>query len=426
MAIAHEASERAAALLRQRFPEVASVIDGVRPLATELSRGTPETTLVCNGIHLTSSVDRRAEAALQAAEVPSDAASATVYGVALGDLPRALLARSALSELTAVVLNPALVWPANACDPWSWLGDPRVRLLLAREQTRVARPFAVAPACLRLAEDRALRLRDLIQIELTSRFQQQNLAALAEALAAATPEIEARLLADGDAGSLYGSHAQSRCAVVAGGPSLERALPYLKRVRGEVRLVAVTTALRQLSQAGLVPDFAVAVDRRPELGARFDGFDLGALVAVPLVYLAGVHPQVLDRWPGPRLAAFRAGGSDRQDYPRAAKAELFCSGTVTHAAVDLAVQLGAREVTLIGADFCFADGKTHAGEAPLAQGLASMGPTALNGHGVRVPSSLALLGYLRDLEAYVARRPHVRFAKWGREGAELTGATWLD
>jgi hypothetical protein len=420
-----ELKEDAFAILRQRFPDVARVIDGLQPLAVETSHGTPDVTLICRGVHLTSCVSRRAEAELQAREVALDARSATVYGLALGDLPRVLLERPALSELSVVLLNPALFSAANRCSPMSWLGDPRVRLLLGRDQTRVARPFAVAPACLRLAEDAALRIRDLVQQELTLRFQQQSMAGLVASLGTA-PEIAERLGRDGDVAALYGSHANGRALVVAAGPSLERALPFLRQARDNARLIAVTTALRVLAREEIVPDLVVAVDRRLELGAHFDDLNLQPFSATPLVYLAGVHPRVLDRWPGPRVAAFRAGSRDAADYPKARKADLFCSGTVTHAAVDLAQRLGASEIVLVGVDFCFPENKAHAGEAPLRQGLAGVGPTALNGHGQRVPSNLALLGYLRDLETYIAENPKLRFLNWGREGAAIEGATWLD
>ena len=420
-----EQRETAIALLRQRFPEVARVVERERPLVTLPSEGTPEATLICRGLHLTSCVNRRAEAELQAREVPLDAPSATVYGLALGDLPRVLLERPALRELTIVLLNPSLFSAANQCSPMTFLADARVKLVLGREQTRVARPFAVAPACLRLAEDAALPIRDRVQQELVERFQRQGMAELVKSLGT-SGEVAERLERDRDVGEFYGSHIGGRTVVVAAGPSLERALPYLKQVRDQVRLVTVTTALRVLARAGLTPDFVGAVDRRLELGAHFDGLDLEPFRNTPLVYLAGVHPAVLDRWPGPRFAAFRAGSSDLREFAKSPKAELYCSGTVTHAAIDLAVRLGSAEVELIGVDFCFPQGKPHAGEAPLAQGLASAGPTALNGHGERVPSTLALLGYLRDLEGYVAGNRHVRFVKRGREGAALTGVTWQD
>jgi hypothetical protein len=425
MSSLHELREEAIAVLRQRFPELARVVESVQPLAAEVSEGTPDVTLICRGVHLTSCVNRRAEAELQAREAPLDAASVTVYGLALGDLPRVLLERPALRELSIVLLNPALFSAENHCSPMSWLGDPRVRLLLGRDQSRIARPFAVAPACLRLAEDAALRIRDLVQQELTLRFQAQGMAELVASLGTA-PEVEERLARDGDVATLYGTHPKGRAVIVAAGPSLERALPYLRQARGEARLIAVTTALRVLTRAEIVPDLVVAVDRRPEVGAHFDGLDLGPFRATPLVYLAGVHPQVLDRWPGPRIAAFRAGSRDAKEHPKTRKAELFCSGTVTHASIDLARRLGSSQIVLVGVDFCFPEGKAHAGEAPLRQGLVGAGPTALNGYGARVPSNLALLGYLRDLEAYIATHPELRFHKWGREGAQIEGATWLD
>jgi hypothetical protein len=294
MPSAQQLQEQAVAILRQRFPEVARAVESARRLTAEPTEGTPETTLVCQGVHLTSCVDRRAEAELQAREIPIDAARATVYGLALGDLPRVLLERSALRKLDVVLLNPALFFAQNQCAPMTFLSDPRLCLLLGRDQTQLARPFAVAPACLRLAEDAALELRDRVQQELTLRFQQQGMDELNASLGTA-PEVLEFLHRDEDVALWYGSHAGGKAVVVGGGPSLESALPHLQKLRSEVRLIAVTTALRVLSRAGLVPDFALAVDRRPELGAHFDELDLRPFQKTPLVYLAGVHPRVLER-----------------------------------------------------------------------------------------------------------------------------------
>lgn len=122
----------------------------------------------------------------------------------------------------------------------------------------------------------------------------------------------------------------------------------------------------------------------------------------------------------------------RREVP---KGELFCSGTVTHAAIDLGVKMGTREMTLFGVDFCFprqhshVDGASMRQEVPRQRTVSSPvgGSTwVLNGHGERVPTETNMVGYLRDLEAFVSAHPDITFLKAGRDGATLQGARWID
>ncbi len=420
-------------IICRRWPHVwAALESAVPPAGVVLTEDTPEPTLCVDGVHLTSAYNRRAEAELQASAVPRESESAWVYGLALGDLVRVLLEREVLRRLTVVVMSPAVAYQSlRSVDHADWLADPRVDLVLAASQTTVHRPFAVAPACLRLAGEDAARLRDLVALELNAMRLSRYFAALQRQYQAAIEANLARYASDGDAGALFGAHQGGVAAVAAGGPTLSDQYRWLAAHRHRLALIAVTTALLPLHRAGFIPDAAVVVDHMPEILAHFQGLDTTALVRTPLVYFPTVHPDVLRWWPGPRLMAYPwpqqphlAGLA--QQLPRAS---LFCSGTVTHAAVDLAVRLGARQVVLLGADFSFPRGRTHAdgaAEARPAGETAAHRLWVLDGHGRRVPSAFNLRAYLRDLEAYIARHPHVTFVNTGRDGARIEGALWLD
>jgi hypothetical protein len=148
-----------------------------------------------------------------------------------------------------------------------------------------------------------------------------------------------------------------------------------------------------------------------------------------------VVPEVLTRWPGARLVAYLSGqryAVPRKEIP---KGELQCPGTVTHAAVDLAVKMGAGEVTLVGVDFCFPGEHSHAEGAAMRRRLSHARPESsssrrstwvLNGRDERVATETNMVGYLRDLEMYVAAHPEVSFWKGGRDGAAIEGVRWLD
>ena len=395
-----------------------------------VSHGAERTVLV-SGIQLTSAYDRRAEASVQAELIPVTSRTATVYGFALGDLPRVLLQRPALVSLRVIIMNPELAAiGCRAADQTDWLSDPRVDVAFAWEEERICTPFAAAPTALRLAANRAAKLRDAVVLALARPFQERYFRAMDAELDARLVENMSFVEKDGDVASLFDSAEGKRVAVVAGGPTAAERFETLRAERNDCVVIAVSTALRSILSSGIVPDIVVVIDPKPEMTAHFEGIDEAMLRQVPLVYLPTVHPDVLHRWPGRRLATYIA----RPRFERAAKTlpkgMLFCAGSVTHAAVDLAVRMGAKEVELIGADFSFPDRLRHVegaaedGRIDAHEGAAH--PFVLNGLGGRNPSRTDMVGFLRDLEVYIADHPSVVFRNTGRAGAVIAGAEWLD
>lgn len=410
-----------------RFPEVARVLAATEPApATPLDAGAR--TLRIEGRQLTSAYDRTAEAALQAGRIDSAAREATVYGVALGDLPRALLARPQLVRLRVVMLDVAAVAASLAHGfDHAWAHDPRVEVLLGAHEQAPTPPYAVAPAALALADASAAQLRDALMLELVAPYQARKFAereAMVEAGIRANEELLAR---DPDVSALFGTRPGARALIAGAGPTLSEAGDFIRAARAEgALLIAVTTALRPLAAQGIRPDFAVVIDPLPALLAHFDGLPSDFVARTPLVYAPCVHPAVVRAWKGPRYPACLAQPRYQARIRREQRGSLFCAGTVTHTAVDFAVQLGAAEVVLLGTDFAYVDRRSHAHGAAHERGAPKAADTwVLDGHGERVPSDLALIGFLRDLEDYIARHPGVRFHTLSRRGAHIRGTTWI-
>ncbi|TVR02832.1 MAG: DUF115 domain-containing protein [Spirochaetaceae bacterium] len=141
----------------------------------------------------------------------------------------------------------------------------------------------------------------------------------------------------------------SRAVVTAAGPSLDDSLPSLLRREPHEAIVATDSSLSALSAAGVRPTLTVAVDAQQisYLHAMGDPDSLGTLVAD-----LGVAPAVARRFAGvhwvagdhPLIALLRSRGVGIPHLPTG-------DGSVTHTAVRLARALGAREVSVIGADF---------------------------------------------------------------------------
>jgi hypothetical protein len=390
---------------------------------------TPEPTLVIDGIHLSSGFQRLREAELQARLAPEDSPKVWVYGFGLGDLPRVLLKRKKLERLTNVILSRAIAFQSlSHFDHTDWLADKRVDLKIAQPTEVIEFPFTAVPACLRLVDNSAARLRDQVSLELATPFirsQYREDASLHRRMEENLP----MLLQDGDVAALFGSLPGKKIMVAAAGPTLSDHFTWLAgREKGNT-LIAVDAAIKPLVTSGVIPDLAVVIDEK-ETVQRFFQFDLTSLLRTTLIYFPGVHPFVLKEWPGPRLAAYPE-KSDR--YNRLAncysKGRLFSSGSVIHPAVDLAVKMGAAEVLLLGADFSYPRGISHVVGAATTRVIGkreALGLWVLNGYGDRIPTRADLRWFLCDLERYIFAHPEVHFINSSREGARITGCLFGD
>jgi hypothetical protein len=135
------------AVIARRWPDIYQQLNAVDPVdfQPEIKEGLAST-LVINGIQLTSRHDRIHEAKVQTDSLPQ-AAILHLYGVGLGDIPRILLERKSLHCLHVYILNEALFLLVNhLLDHSDWLSDQRVVLHFACDFKDINLPFFVSPS----------------------------------------------------------------------------------------------------------------------------------------------------------------------------------------------------------------------------------------------------------------------------------------
>jgi hypothetical protein len=149
-----------------------------------------------------------------------------------------------------------------------------------------------------------------------------------------------------------------KAAVTAAGPSLDGQLSLLKKERSGLFLLATDTSLPALLGADIVPDGVLSIDCQHISYQHF-------FTAVPkntFLFLDLASPHTVAA--RAEKCFFLAGGHPLTRYIRTAwrpLPELDTSGAnVTYAACSLAESLGAREISLYGADFSYPEGKTYA------------------------------------------------------------------
>ncbi|WP_367155359.1 6-hydroxymethylpterin diphosphokinase MptE-like protein [Methylomonas sp. HYX-M1] len=146
-------------------------------------------------------------------------------------------------------------------------------------------------------------------------------------------------------------------AVLAGGPSLDEALPWVKANRRRLVVFAVSRIARQLLAAEIEPDFVFSVDPT-ELS--FDISKEMLRFSDKVTFICSYHtvPSLLSQWLG---NVFYLGERFPWSSPLNV-ANLGSAGpTVTNTALNVAYDMGARQIVLAGVDLCFTrEGFTHA------------------------------------------------------------------
>lgn len=412
-----------AEVLQRRWPALFErlMAEDSAAVQAELVQGLGST-LSVNGVQLTSRHDRTHEARVQAASL-ADKAQLHVYGTGLGDLPAVLLERAGLERLYVHILNGALfALVVQLLDQRHWLEDPRVELFFAGDLSDICTPFFALPAEMLLADDFNAKIRDRLVSEVHLSFNNREFDPQSPAIQQRLQDCLPVLLGDDDVAQLFGTCVDRGVYVIATGPTLEGHFERLAKVRAQAQrplFICVDTAYRPLREHGVVPDLVVSIDQL--ISFRHLPFEQSE--GIPLVYLPMSDPEVLRAWKGKRYGGYSASpvyAALREAYPRG---ELHVGGSVIHPAVDLAVKMGARRITLFGADFAFPMNKTHAGwnDGELGPSVNQARHWVRDGHGQRVSTQLNFRGYLCVLERYIAAHPQVEFFNSSRAGALIAG-----
>lgn len=191
---------------------------------------------------------------------------------------------------------------------------------------------------------------------------------------------------------LTGRFTEWDAVLLAGGPSLDEIIPWVKQHREHLIVLAVSRIARQLQAQELVPDIVFSIDPHP---VSFDVSKEGLAFPPETVLVCGNHvvPTLQAQWPGPVLYC-----GERFPWPADPEPEnLPMPGpTVTNLALGTAVEMGFQRIILGGVDLCYdRSGYTHASGSNEHQAGANLAPGA-----VRIPTNG---GWVADTNAAFAQ-----------------------
>ncbi|WP_100332364.1 motility associated factor glycosyltransferase family protein [Bacillus xiapuensis] len=187
--------------------------------------------------------------------------------------------------------------------------------------------------------------------------------------------------------------------LVSAGPSLDKQLPLLKKIRDENTFIigAVGTAVKPLIQHDIVPDFFVIID--PNKGTYKQLTDV-CLPETTLFYLCTAYHDTVMLHKGPRRILWQEGFAEAEKMAGIRKdPTIQTGGSVATALLDLMVLLGGERIALIGQDLAFTDGKSHANRTHAQKEMKQLKP------------SQKVLSYDQTGEVYTAKNLNI-YRKW--------------
>ena len=148
--------------------------------------------------------------------------------------------------------------------------------------------------------------------------------------------------------------------ILAGGPSLNEALPWVRQNRDRLVVIAVSRISRTLREAGIVPHIIASVD--PTVLSFEISREMLALAEAPCppLFIGSYHvtPLLAGQWPGkfvytgPLFPWRTPLNTDTLNYN---------GPTVSNYSISLCMHMGCKTIILAGVNNCFsAEGQTHA------------------------------------------------------------------
>lgn len=213
---------------------------------------------------------------------------------------------------------------------------------------------------------------------------------------------------------------KDRFIIVAGGPSVDDSLDFIRQQKEQMSVIAVGTVFRKLLSCGIIPDLAAILDPSPFLLTQLEGIEEQN---VPLFLGLMSYWKLARNYKGEKYLVPSPGSMpEEQDYIRMCDGRaLNCSGTVTVLAVSLALYFGAREIYLTGADFSFPEGRTYTKGAVGAMVKGdTLFPVERVGGGSVLTDRVRDI-YRKDMEELIEGTPEVMFYNLSGIGARIKG-----
>lgn len=214
--------------------------------------------------------------------------------------------------------------------------------------------------------------------------------------------------------------------LVSAGPSLEKEISFLKKVKGKFFIIAVGSAYRVLLEEDILPDAIVISDPNPIVYKQVEDLEIN----IPLFITCTVFPEVAKVHTPVTYMAFQKGFLKAEEYVKKHQIDLVeVGGSVATLAFSLLIYMGIKRLIFVGQDLAYGSGKSHAKGSTSNQNFSKeiySQNFVLSNRGERIPTALSWNRFREFFENQIARNQDVEFINTALDGVAIQGTKYSD
>ena len=160
-----------------------------------------------------------------------------------------------------------------------------------------------------------------------------------------------------ECGALRGRFSRRHVVISGGGPSVDAELEVIRAQRDKLYLLVVGTVARKFLENGIIPDAIIIADPQERVALQIKGLET---TGIPLIILSTAPEKCLEGYKGDVYVAYQEGYQPAYEFARENGYTVFqTGGSVVTLAVDMAIRFGAKDITLVGVDLAYTNGRSH-------------------------------------------------------------------
>lgn len=189
--------------------------------------------------------------------------------------------------------------------------------------------------------------------------------------------------------------------IIAAGPSLDKNIQELKRVKDNGIIIATGTVLKKMLHCGIKPNYVIITD-----GGEFthnQTKDIGDC-DFDLIFLSTVYYKIPEEYPGNKYVIFQKGVFKSELYAQELGLPLYdTGGSVTTTALEICIRFQCRKVVFVGLDLAYTNGVNHASDTSDVRGGLSGNVVVKDIYGKNIVSAKNLCIYRKWIEKRVKK-----------------------
>ena len=208
--------------------------------------------------------------------------------------------------------------------------------------------------------------------------------------------------------------------VVAAGPSLDATMDFVRDSKGKRTIIAVGTVFKKLIENKIEPDMVVILDPQERTYKQIEGLENEK---VPMLLAISAYWKFAAAYKGDKYLIPTTQSPDIVKYAIEHKEDMWaCGGTVTSLGIEAAIQFKAEKVYLVGADFAYPNGVSHASGTMDRKVKETKNMILVEGvSGEKVFTETPFIIYREWIENRIEQTPHITYYNMSKIGAKIKG-----